>query len=328
MKTTTANAPITNGVILHLLCCISYNHIMPKKSKILVILGPTASGKSDLAVALAKKFNGEIISADSRQVYRGLSIGTGKITKREMQGVRHHLLDVASPKRVFTVVQYQKLARRALRDILRRGKVPIICGGTGLYIDALLYDIPFPNVPPNPKLRRKLEKESAENLFAKLQRLDPHRAKSIDPHNKRRLIRALEIVTLAGKPVPPLKTHSRSSQNIEVLKIGLRPDNQILKPRINQRLRQRLRRGMIEEAKRLHRQGLSYRRMEGLGLEYRYLARFLQGKISKAEMINQLEKEIWRYAKRQITWFKRDKEIHWLKNAAGAEALVRQFLAK
>ena len=345
----------------------------------MIILGPTASGKSELAVGLAKKFNGEVISADSRQIYRGLDIGTGKIprdrpnairmksNRKRMfdknsrsfasnsgeylhRGIRHHLLDVASPKRIFTVAQYQKLAGRALQQILRRGKLPIICGGTGLYIDALLYNTSFPAVPPNPKLRRELEKEPAEKLFARLQKLDPRRAANIDRHNKRRLVRALEIVLSTGKPIPSLITArggqarlsasggNRRISNFDILKIGVRLPDKKLKQRIHTRLIKRIRQGMIGEAEKLHRGGLGWRRMEELGLEYRYLARYLQGKISKEEMVRQLGKEIRRYAKRQMTWFsarggsamggKRDKKIHWIQKPQEAIGLTLQFLLK
>ncbi len=306
---------------------VLYKHAMREKSKILVILGPTASGKSGLAVALAKKFDGEVVSADSRQVYRGLDIGTGKITKRETRGVRHHLLDVASPKRAFTVAQYQKLARRALRNILRHGKLPIVCGGTGLYIDALLHNTAFPAVPPNLKLRRELEKESAEKLFARLRKLDPRRAETIDRHNKRRLIRALEIVLTTGKSIP---RHSNILQNVgmfETLKIGVGLPKEELRKRINARIQNWLRHGLLREVKNLRKSGLSWKRLDELGLEYRYPALYLQGKISREEMIRKMEVETWRYAKRQMTWFKRDKEIIWTKNKKEAISLASNFLA-
>jgi len=169
------------------------------KQKVLIILGPTASGKSDLAVQLAKKFKGEVISADSRQVYKGLDIGTGKITKKEMRGVPHHLLDVANPKKYFSVSDYKKLALLSLRYIETKKKLPIICGGTGFYIDALIGKINLPEVPPNKALRKKLEKLSAEKLYKMLLKKDSRRAKEIDPRNKVRVIRALEIVETLGK---------------------------------------------------------------------------------------------------------------------------------
>ncbi|MEK7081361.1 MAG: tRNA (adenosine(37)-N6)-dimethylallyltransferase MiaA, partial [Patescibacteria group bacterium] len=239
--------------------------------KILVVVGPTASGKSDLAVYLAKKFGGEVISADSRQVYKGLDVGTGKITKKEMFGISHHLLDVASPKRVFTVTEYKSLAEKALGDIWRRGKVPIVCGGTGFYIRAVIDNLIIPEVPPDKKLRRRLDKKTVDELFAILKSLDPRRAKEIDAKNPRRLIRAIEIATALGH-VPRLEA---SLPSYDVLKVGLTLPDKILKQRIHIRLFARISRGMVAETKRLHKQGLSWKRMDELGLEYRYLARYL-----------------------------------------------------
>jgi len=326
---------------------------MSISSKIIVILGPTASGKSDLAVKLAKKINGEIISADSRQVYKGLDIGSGKITKKEMCGIPHHLLDVANPKRTFTVSQYQKLAKKALANIIKRGKILIICGGTGLYIDALIYDYQFPQVPPQPKLRKQLEKKSTEELFEQLKKLDPRRAANIDKNNRRRLIRALEIVITTKKPVGVLRQAQDKKSSYDFLKIGIKKSPEELKRLIKKRLIKRLN-GIIKEVKNL-RHGLSWQRLDDLGLEYRYVSRFLRQRaqtyadltLTNAEkkqiakkikngMIENLEKEIYRYAKRQITWFsarggsasggKKDEEIHWIDNYDEALKLTREFL--
>ncbi len=271
-----------------------------EKPKIIVVIGPTASGKSDLAVKIAKEKNGEIISADSRQVYKGLDIGTGKITKREMRGVPHYLLDVANPKKTFTVADFKKLAEKEIENILSRGKIPIIAGGTGFYIDALVYDLDLPEVPPNKELRKKLEQKTIEQLFKELEKIDPERAVEIDSKNKVRLIRAIEIAKTIGK-VPKIKP--KSKYNIEWIYVDW-PD-EILKERIHTRLLKRIRGGMIKEAQDLHSKGLSYKRMEELGLEYRYVAKFLKGEISKEEMISELSTKIWQYAKRQRTWFKK-----------------------
>jgi tRNA dimethylallyltransferase len=276
--------------------------------KIIVVCGPTATGKSDYAVALAKKINGEVISADSRQVYRGLNIGSGKITKREMCGVPHHLLDVASPKRVFSVAQYKRLGQKAIADILKRGKVPIICGGSGMYIDALVYDSSFPEVSPNNALRKKLEKLPTEALGEKLQSLDKERFGEIDANNRVRLIRAIEIATALGT-VP--KQKRAAAYDVEWIYLDF-PDD-VLKKRIHDRLFARIRAGMVSEVKKLHAGGVSWKRLEALGLEYRFIAQFLQNKpfdktqdrISKQEMLIQLELAIWHYAKRQRTWFKK-----------------------
>jgi len=283
-----------------------------KKLKIIVILGPTSSGKSDLAVKVARKFNGEIISADSRQVYKNMNIGSGKITKKEMLGIPHHLLDVANPKKTFTVSQYQKLAKKALLKIVEKSKLPIICGGTGLYIDALIYDYKFPKVPPNQKLRQKLEKLKTEKLFQKLKKLDPRRAKNIDRHNRRRLIRALEIILTTGKPVPPLiGTNQHQSTTAAVLKIGIKKSPEELKNRIKKRLMKRLKAGMIAEVRKLHESGLSWEKLDSFGLEYRFISRYLRNIISRQKMIELILKESYKYSKRQMTWFKKDKNIYW-----------------
>ncbi|MEK7614634.1 MAG: tRNA (adenosine(37)-N6)-dimethylallyltransferase MiaA [Patescibacteria group bacterium] len=297
-----------------------------QKSKLIVILGQTATGKSGVAVRLAKKFNGEIVSADSRQIYRGLDLGTGKITKKEMRGIPHHLLDIASPREQFSVAEYKKLADTAISGILRRGKIPILCGGTGLYIDTVVNGTILPGVAPNIKLRKKLNNKTTKQLFEMLKKLDPRRAGSIDPQNPRRLIRAIEIARALGK-VP---IYDQRPTIYDTLKTGLILSDKTLKRKIHIRLFARISRGMITEAKRLRKRGLSRRRMEALGLEYRYLARYLNGKISKQEMLARLETEIWRYAKRQRTWFKRDKKILWFepKEFEKIEKETKRFLKR
>ncbi len=297
------------------------------RGKLIVIIGPTASGKSDLAVSTAKKYNGEVISADSRQVYRGLDIGTGKITKKEMRGIPHHLLDVADPKRQFSVVRYRTLADKAIRNILRRGKVPILCGGTAFYIDAVVNDILLPDVKPNKALRRTLEKKDVEELFSLLKKLDPNRAQDIDKENPRRLIRAIEIATALGK-VPRL---TDQKPRFDTLKIGISPPKEVLHERIGKRLTKRMKHGMLAEVRRLREGRLSFKRMEELGLEYRHLAQLLQKKVDRARMLVELETAIRQYAKRQMTWWKRDKSIVWFEKNDLTETMhnnISSFLAK
>ncbi len=302
-----------------------------------VILGPTSSGKSDYAIRLAKEASGEIISVDSRQVYRGMDIGTGKVprdTNRDpaegffSEGIRHHLIDAASPKREYNITHFLRDAKKAITDIERRGKVPILCGGTAFWVEALLSGTSFPEVKPDKKLRAKLGKLPTETLFRMLQEKDSGRAATIDTKNKVRLIRALEIIASLGKvPVlchpglPPaaicaafragdpgsrkknLDSRLRGNDNLQV--IALSPPKEILHARIEKRLKERLEQGMMDEVKRLHNEGVSWKRLEGFGLEYRWCTRFLQEKISREEMETELLKDIKHYAKRQFTFLRR-----------------------
>ena len=277
-----------------------------KKIKIIIILGQTATGKSDLATRIAKRLGGEIISADSRQVYKGFDIGSGKITKKEMRGVFHYLLDVASPKRQFSAAKYKKLADNKIIKIYKTGKIPFIVGGSGFYIQTIVDGLVLPKVEPNNKLRKELEKKSVKKLFSMLKKLDKNRAKKIEKDNPRRLIRAIEIAKVLGK-TPKLKTNSE----YEALQIGLKLPDKKLKNNIHKRLMSRIRKGMISEVKKLHAKNISWKRLESFGLEYRFIARYLQGKIKKKEMLDELETEIWHFAKRQMRWFKRDARIKW-----------------
>ncbi len=293
-----------------------------KKPKIIVIVGPTASGKTSLSIKLAQACNGEIVSADSRQVYRGLNIGSGKVTLTEMQGVPHHLLDVADPCDTYTVTDFVRDARIAITDILKRGKTPIIVGGSFFYIDVLLGRISTPEVEPDLALREMLERRSAEALFTELRAKDPIRARKIDQHNPRRLVRALEIIAARGSVPPPL-----SDEPYDALVLGITIDKARLHENIHQRLIERLNAGMLNEARILYQNGLSYKRMEDLGLEYRYLGMHLQGLISYDEMVHNLETKIRQFAKRQMTWLKRDDSIRWIDSATALE-LARDFVIR
>jgi tRNA dimethylallyltransferase len=300
---------------------------MNKKTKInkrlVVLLGPTASGKSDLAVKLAKQFNGEVISADSRQVYKGMDIGTGKITKEKMKGIPHYLLDVASPKKIFTAAEYSKLALVSVEKIFNKNKIPIICGGSYFYVQALVDGINLPEVAPDWNLRKELEKKTNKKLYVLLKKMDPRRAKNIDRNNPRRLIRAIEIIKKTGKTVPIFE---KKPLPYPTLFIGVKKADKELKPLIKKRLLRRIKEGMAAEVKKLKKNGLSWKRLEEFGLEYRYIARYLQGQITKLEMENILQKEIEHFAKRQMTWLKRDKRIKWIKKQQEAEKLVKKFL--
>ena len=274
--------------------------------KLIVVCGPTATGKSALAVEIAKAVGGEIVSADSRQVYTGMDLGTGKVTKKEMAGVPHHLLDVADPTRSFSVARYKKLADKAILDIVKRGKVPILCGGTGFYIDAVASGIVLPEVKADAKLRSELSKKTTEELFEILSGLDADRASDIDAKNHVRMIRAIEIATALGSVPKAFR-----DPKYQTLFIGLDAADEILKTKIHVRLLERMKRGMTKEVTRLHDAGLSYKRLFALGLEYRFIGLYLEQKLSKEEMLTQLEFAIWHYAKRQRTWFKRNANITW-----------------
>ncbi len=295
-------------------------------SKTIVIVGPTASGKSDLAILLAQKYNGEIISADSRQVYRGMDIGTGKVTKAEQKLAKHWLLDIASPKRSYNVTHFVRDAKKTIADIHRRGKTPIICGGSGFWVQALIEDNPFPAVKPNPTLRKELEKISVEKLFAKLKKKDLRRAKNIDAKNKVRLIRALEICTALGK-VPVLDPSSVTSHQ-DFFILALSPPQETLYRNIETRLEKRIKKGMVAEVTKLRTSGLSWKKLESFGLEYKYIAFFIQMKISREEMKEQLNFEIRHYAKRQLTWLRRFEKqgarIHWITKPSAALTLVKK----
>lgn len=290
-----------------------------ERHSIIVILGPTASGKSALGVSLAKRFHGVVISADSRQVYRGLDLGTGKITKREMRGVLHYLLDIASPRTTFSVARYVRHAAHVIRRIPVQQPIFLV-GGSPFYIDALTKPDSYSPIPPNPGLRRRLAAVSTTQLRAHLKRLDPARATVIDPANRRRLIRAIEIASVRHPPsaiaLPPMR----------VLRIGIKMEKTALRRRIDRRVDARMRAGMLAEVRRLHTHGLSWKKLDNLGLEYRFLSRRLRGILKPPQADQQLKSAIRDFAKRQMTWWKRDDDIHWVTNPAQASGLVTTFL--
>lgn len=289
--------------------------------RLIVVLGPTTSGKSSLGVQLAKKYRGVVISADSRQVYRGLDLGTGKIKPTEMRGVPHFLLDIASPHGQYSVARYVRDVRQVTRRLPPATPLFLV-GGSPFYIDALTKPDKIMSVPPNPKLRRRLEAKTTPQLVAMLRRLAPERYKIIDRANRRRLIRAIEIASvktsLGDMPTLP---------DWQVLKIGIRVPNKKLFPRIDRRVDQRLRTGMMNEVRRLHRHGLNWKKLDAFGLEYRFLSRYLRGELPKAEAVSQLKTAIHNFARRQMTWWRRDTEINWVISLAQADRLVKKFLA-
>ncbi len=307
------------------------------RPKMIIVYGPTASGKSDVAIRLAKKFDGEVISADSRQIYRQMNIGTGKISRDIGQEnsyfseeIRHHLIDIVYPMEDFNVSHFKKYATEAIEDILSRGKLPIICGGTCFWISALTENMILPKVEPNKELRNKLRNKSTEELFSLLSSLDYERTKTIDRNNPVRLVRAIEIATALGTVPKPSICNPKSSYSF--LKIGINVPKEVLNEKIKKRLEQRFNEGMIAEVEGLHNppagQGVSWGWMEKIGLEYRWIARYLQNKISLKEMKEKLYFDIIHYAKRQMTWLKRDNNIIWLNNYSKIEDTAAKFLQK
>lgn len=293
-------------------------------NKVIVICGPTATGKSALAVEIAQHYNGEIISADSRQVYRGLDIGSAKITQDEMQGIPHHLIDVADPQETFTVTQFKTLADKKIIEIISRGKVPIICGGTGMYISAVIDNQDFPEVPPNESLRSQLEQYTTPELSTLLKKIDPIRSNTIDHNNPVRLVRAIEIATAIGSVPTQIKTVSP----YQPLLIGLRLPKDELDAKIAQRITNRIP-GLFMEIRTLHEKGISSEKLRRFGLEYRYGDEYVTGKILLNDFIETLTTKTIQFAKRQMTWFKRDPRIHWLNPVSDKQKilnLVQDFL--
>ena len=293
------------------------------KPKLIVVAGTNASGKSALGVALAEKYDAEIISADSRQVFRGFDLGSGKITPEEMRGVRHHLIDVCGAGDFFSMHDFQRLAYRAIEDILSRGKLPMIVGGTGLYIASVTDGYVMSDREPDLAYRDELEKLETPDLYRMLLEKVPDI--QVDAKNRNRVMRILEKLHDGDDHLP------HKDPRYDCLKLGVTWDRETLKARIDERLEKRMQQGMVDEVKSLLNQGASVEFMNKLGLEYRYITQYLTGEIaSEAEMCTQLSLAIKRFAKRQMTWFRREKDMHWLDMTADpfaqACALIDDFL--
>lgn len=291
--------------------------------KLIVVAGTTASGKSDLGVELAKAFNGEIISADSRQVFRGLDLGSGKITPEEAQGIPHHLIDVCNPGDFFSVHDFQRMAYPVIDDIIARGKVPFLVGGTGLYVASVTEGYDMSDFEPDLAYRDELEKKTTPELHAMLMEVCPQ--SDIDPRNRNRVMRKLEKIH-AGDDHEP-----QNKPRYNCLKLGVHFPRPILKERIDERLVRRMNLGMVDEVRSLMANGASTEFLLKLGLEYGLITRLLIGEIeTEEEMCAQLSLAIKRFAKRQMIWFRRDKEIQWLDMLgdpyAEACGLIRSFL--
>lgn len=358
------------------------NQPLPKKEKLVVILGPTATGKTKLAVSLALKYDGEIVSADSRQVFRGMDLGTGKdladyivdLSKkngRELQNiinsyqldnsdktaglakiplkkghrapngisavvtrghlksfkVPYHLIDIIEPMTPFNVAKYQKLAYKAIDGIISKNRLPFLVGGTGLYLDAVVENFIFGSVVSKAdleKIRQRLDRLTLSQLLGLLKKVDPETYKIIDKKNRRRVQRAVEIYESSGQKKSAVS--NRGQRPYQTLIIGLKFPLEEIYKKIDSRLDNRLREGMVTEIKRLRQKGVSWKRLEEFGLEYRYVSRYVRGLIDYETMIEQLKTEIHHFAKRQLTWFRRNQDIFWIDSLKTADKLIKDFL--
>ena len=283
---------------------------------VVAIVGPTASGKTTLAIALAQRFNGEIVSADSRQVYRGMNIGTAKPTEEELRAVPHYCIDIKDPNEDYAVAEYKADAIAAIRGILARKKLPIMVGGTGLYMKAVLENLDIPKIAANPTLRAELEKEIAgkglDAVFKKLVALDPEAAYIVDPKNPRRVVRALEVAIITGAPFTAQRV--KRAPLFHALVIGLNPPLEVLRERINMRVDQMVRDGLVHETEQLIKKyGTDCPAFDAIG--YREIINYLHGKTSLEEAAALIKMNTWHYAKRQMTWFKKDKAVRWVEQS-------------
>lgn len=282
---------------------------------LIAIVGPTGVGKTALSIRLAEEFRGEIVSADSRQVYRGMDIGTAKPEEQERRRVPHHLLDLVDPGEPFTLARYQHLAYDIIAEINRRGRVPFLVGGSGLYVRAVLEGLAIPRVPPNLERRADLERSDTLDLYQRLQKIDPLAAQKIDPHNKRRVIRALEVSESAGRPITALQTHRAPPYRI--LRIGLTLPRALLYDRINARVDQMLAAGLVDEVRGLMRRGYSLDTPAMSGLGYRQIASFVRGEATLEEAVRLLKRDTRRFVHHQYSWFRLDDaRIHWFDMSA------------
>ena len=286
------------------------------KSKVIVICGPTASGKTALSIELAKQINGEIISADSMQIYKDMNIGTAKPTEEEKQGIQHYLIDIISPEQRYSVADYKIEAKKAIKEIIKKGKVPIIVGGTGLYIDSLIYEIEYPNIEFDEEYRKELEKQVKEKglsqLYEQAKKIDPEAIKKISENDEKRILRILEIYHATGKNKTEVEKESRKKEVEYDYKVyAIEWDRQVLYDRINKRVDIMIKSGLVDEVKRILEKYHKFpTAMQGLG--YKEVVEFLEGKITEGKMVEKIKMETRRYAKRQLTWFRKNKQTIWL----------------
>lgn len=295
----------------------------PQLPPLVAIVGPTASGKTGLGITLAKQFNGEVVSADSRAVYRGMDIGTAKPTPAEQQGVAHHLLDAAAPTEAYSVARYKRDALAVIADIQKRDKLALLVGGTGLYVKAIVDNLSWPKVPANPALRRKLEQKTPEGLFKTLSELDPDTAAVIDAHNPRRLVRALEVRLVSGKSF--FAQQQVGSPLFRLLMLGLAPDKETLAARIDKRVDEQIESGLEVEVRALVKK-YTWQSVLASTINYQEWRPYFEGRATLAQTISALKTADRQYAKRQLTWFKKEPRIRWLKNPTESPRIVEQFL--
>lgn len=288
---------------------------------LVILTGPTAVGKTELSVALAKAIGGEIISADSMQVYRHMDIGSAKVTREEMAGVPHHLIDVLEPTEEFNVVMFQRMAAQAVEEICSRGHIPVLVGGTGFYIQALLYDIDFTENDEDTALRHSLEelagREGPEALYERLRQVDPESCESIHAHNVKRVIRAIEFYEKTGKKISAHNQEQR--QNVSPYRFAyfvLNDDRETVYRRINARVDLMMEKGLVEEVRALRAMGCRRGMVSMQGLGYKEILSYLEGEISLEEAVSLIKRDTRHFAKRQITWFKREKEVIWVEKTA------------
>ena len=287
-----------------------------EKEKVIVICGPTASGKTALSIELAKKINGEIVSCDSMQIYKEMNIGTAKPTREEMQGIKHYMIDIISPDERYSVADYKKQAKESIKEILSKGKVPIVVGGTGLYVDSLIYEIDYPEIEFDEKYREELEQEVEERgleaLYEKAKEIDEEAIKKISLNDKKRILRILEIYHATGKNKTEQEKESRKTPvEFDYKVFALNMDREKLYERINKRVDLMIENGLIEEVENIYKKYNKFpTAMQGLG--YKEVVQYLEKRLTKEEMIEKIKQETRKFAKRQLTWFRKNKETIWL----------------
>lgn len=300
-----------------------------QKEKVIVIGGPTASGKTALSIELAKKINGEIISADSMQIYKEMNIGTAKPEKEEMQGIPHYMLDIITPEERFSVADYKIRAKKAIKEIIEKGKIPIIVGGTGLYIESLIYEIEFLQIETDLNYRKELEQIAQEKglnyLYEKAMKIDPKAMEKISTNDQKRILRVLELYHQTGKTKTQLDNESRKEPEYDYKLFAINMDREILYNRINKRVDIMLQNGLVNEVKNIYEKYKEFpTAMQGLG--YKEVVEYLEGKATYEQMVEKIKMESRRYAKRQLTWFRKYENITWIDGTEEVQKNIEKII--